>query len=103
MNQNMFTTNGSGRRQTAFVVDGGTGNDSWGRQTIFTNLPQEAVQEMTVLENAFSAEYGATSGGVVNIVTKSGGNQYHGDVTGLWRPSDTAAELSRLLATTATR
>src|SRR5215813_5997435 len=102
MNQNLFTTNGSGRRQTAFVVDGSTGNDSWGRQTIFSNLPQLAVQEMTVLENAFSAEYGATTGGVVNIVSRSGGNFYHGDLLGLWRPSDTAAKLSGFTPTTVT-
>src|SRR5215475_538034 len=73
MNQNLFTTNGSGRRQTSWVVDGSTGNDSWGRQTIFTNIPLTAVSEMTVLANAFSAEYGATTGGVVNVVTKTGG------------------------------
>src|SRR5262249_11315172 len=95
----LFTTNGSGRRQTAFVLDGSTGNDSWGRQTIFTNIPQVAVEEMTVLENAFSAEYGATTGGVVNIVTKMGTNQYHGDLLGLWRPSDTAAKLSGFTST----
>jgi hypothetical protein len=94
MNQNLFTTNGSGRRQTAWVVDGATANDSWGRQTIFSNVPRVAVEEMTVLENAFSAEYGATSGGVVNIVTRTGGKQYHGDVTGLWRPDATSARLS---------
>jgi Carboxypeptidase regulatory-like domain len=102
MNQSLFTTNGSGRRQTAWVVDGSSGNDSWGRQTIFTNVPQVAVQEMTVLENAFSAEYGATTGGVVNIVTRTGGDQYHGDLLGLWRPSDTAAKLSGFTANTAT-
>ena len=102
MNQNLFTTNGSGRRQTAWVVDGSTGNDSWGRQTIFTNVPQVAVEEMTVLENAFSAEYGATTGGVVNLVTRSGGNNYHGDVLGAWRPSDTAAKLSGFTSTSAT-
>ncbi len=102
MNQNLFTTNGSGRRQTAWVVDGATANDSWGRQTIFSNVPQVAVQEMTVLENAFSAEYGATTGGVVNVVTRSGGSQYHGDLLGLWRPSDTAAKLSGFTSTTAT-
>ena len=94
MNENLFTTNGSGRRQTSFEIDGSTGNDSWGRQTIFTNLPQSSVQEMTVLENAFSAEYGATTGGVVNIVTKTGSNQYHGEVLGLFRPSETQAKLS---------
>src|SRR5262249_18859599 len=102
MNQNLFTTNGSGRRQTAWVVDGSTGNDSWGRQTIFSNVPLTAVQEMTVLENAFSAEYGATSGGVVNIVTKTGTDSYHGVLLGLWRPNDTAARLSGFTAGTAT-
>jgi len=102
MNQNLFTTNGSGRRQTAWVVDGSSGNDSWGRQTIFTNVPQVAVQEMTVLENAFSSEYGATTGGVVNIVTKSGGNRFHGDLLGLWRPNATAAKLAGFTSSSAT-
>jgi hypothetical protein len=101
MNQSLFTTNGSGRRQTSFVLDGASGNDSWGRQTIFTNIPLTAIEEMTVLENAFSAEYGATTGGVVNIVTRTGGNQYHGDLLGLWRPSATAAKLSGFTATNA--
>jgi hypothetical protein len=102
MNQDLFTTNGSGRRQTSWVVDGITANDSWGRQTIFTNVPRDAVQEMTVLENAFSAEFGATTGGVVNIVTKSGGDDYHGDYFGLWRPSDLGAKLAGFTATSAT-
>lgn len=102
MNQNLFTTNGSGRRQTAWIVDGSTGNDSWGRQTIFSNVPQVAVQEMTVLENAFSAEFGATTGGVVNIVTKAGTSKYHGDLLGLWRPNDTSATLSGFTPGTAT-
>ena len=39
MNENLFTTNGAGRRQTWFEVDGGTDNDSWGRQTLFSNIP----------------------------------------------------------------
>jgi hypothetical protein len=102
MNQNLFTTNGSGRRQTAWVVDGITANDSWGRQTIFTNVPRDAVQEMTVLENAFSAEFGATTGGVVNIVTKSGSDAYHGDLFGVWRPSDLGAKLAGFTTANAT-
>lgn len=94
MNENLFTTSGAGRRQTTYEIDGSSGDDSWGRQTIFTNLPLDSVQEMTVLENAFSAQYGATTGGVVNIVTRSGGNNFHGDVLGLFRPSGTSAKLS---------
>jgi len=93
MDQDLFTTNGAGRRQTWFEVDGVSGNDSWGRQTIFTNIPESAVQEMTVLTNAFSAEYGASTGSVVNLVTKSGGDRFHGNVGGTWRPIAPEASL----------
>ncbi|HLJ86898.1 MAG TPA: TonB-dependent receptor [Candidatus Angelobacter sp.] len=49
----------------------------------FTGLPrvtpsQEAVQEFRVLNSTYLSEYGRASGGFVNIVTKSGGNDYHG-------------------------
>jgi hypothetical protein len=102
MNEDLFTTNGTGRRQTWFEVDGSNAVDAWGRQTIFSNLPESSVQEMTVLTNAFSAEYGYTAGSVVNIVTKSGGKQFHGDVLGLFRPSAPEAKLSGFNAQTAT-
>lgn len=102
MNEDLFTTNGTGRRQTWFEVDGSNAVDAWGRQTIFSNVPLDGVQEMTVLTNAFSAEYGLTAGSVVNIVTKSGGNSFHGYALGLWRPSDSEASLSGFTPTTAT-
>ncbi len=101
MNQDLFNTNGSGRRQAWFEVDGSSGNDSWGRQTIFTNIPLQAVQETTVIDNAFSADYGFGLGGVVNIITKSGGNNYHGVLLGLWRPSGPEAKLSGFSSTNA--
>ncbi|MBV8827796.1 MAG: TonB-dependent receptor [Acidobacteriaceae bacterium] len=94
MNQYLFTTNGSGRRQAWFEVDGSTGNDSWGRQTIFTNIPLAAVQEMDVLTNAFSAEYGGSTGSVVNIITKSGSDQFHGDAIAVGRPPAMGGKLS---------
>ncbi len=94
MNEDLFTTNGAGRRQTWFEIDGSTGNDSWGRQTIFANIPLAAVQEMGVLTNAFSAEYGGSTGSVVNIITKSGGNHFHGEALGMGRPSATEAALA---------
>jgi hypothetical protein len=94
MDQNLFTTNGAGRRQTWFEIDGTNGNDSWGRQTIFTNIPRSAVQQMTILTNSFSSEYGASTGSVVNIVTKSGGHDIHGEGAALWRPKGIQAALS---------
>ncbi len=87
MNQELFTSNGAGRRQTWFELGGSNGNDIWVRQTIFTNIPAAAVDGMTVLTSGFSAECGATTGSVVNIVTKSGGNKLNGEVLELYRPS----------------
>lgn len=102
MNEDLFTSNGAGRRQTWFEVDGVNAVDAWGRQTIFTDIPAGAVEEMTVLPNSFSALYGYAAGSVVNIVTQSGGDAFHGDIEGLWRPSATEARLSGFTAATAT-
>jgi Carboxypeptidase regulatory-like domain/TonB dependent receptor len=102
MNEFLFNTNGAGRRQTWFEVDGTNSVDMWGRQTIFTNIPLMAVDEMNVLTNAFSAEYGAGTGSVVNVVTRSGGNNYHGQLLELWRPAETEASLSGFTSGNAT-
>lgn len=101
MNQNLFTTNGAGRRQSWFEIDGTDGNDLWGRQTLFTNIPLAAVSEITVLTNSFSAEYGASTGTVVNLQTRSGGDHFHGQVLELWRPAATEAQLSGFTASNA--
>src|SRR6185437_13391312 len=48
-------------------------------------VSQEAVQEFQIITNGYNPEYGRASGGVVNIVTKSGSNLFHGDVFGYLR------------------
>jgi hypothetical protein len=101
MNENLFTTNGTGRRQAWFEVDGSNAVDMWGRQTIFSNMPLSALQEMTVLTNAFSAEYGGTAGSVINMVSKSGGSQFHGEAFYSARPSGTEAALAGFTSTNA--
>lgn len=103
LNNTLLVINGSGRRQTSFTIDGSTGDDAWGRQTIFTNIPLAALQEFTVLTQGFSAEYGRTTGGVVNVVTQSGTNQYHGEFLGLWRPAGIQARVPLSLRRTADR
>ena len=102
MNQELFTTNGAGRRQTWYEVDGGNEIDSWGRQTIFTNIPQDAVAEMTVLTNVFSAQFGGGTGSVVNIVTRSGSDKLHGSVLEIYRPSGPEAKLAGFNSSNAT-
>ena len=54
-------------------------------QNRITRASIDDVQEFRVYENSFSAEYGDALGGVVNIVTKSGTNQFHGDVYEFFR------------------
>jgi hypothetical protein len=101
MNEVLITTNGAGRRQAWFEVDGANSVDMWGRQTIFTNIPLMAVDEMSVLTNAFTPAYGGGTGSVVNIVTRSGGSNYHGQLLELWRPAATEASLSGFTTTSA--
>jgi len=52
---------------------------------IRSTVSQEAVQEFQLLTNGYSAEYGRASGAVVNIVSKSGTNQFHGSAYGYLR------------------
>jgi hypothetical protein len=50
-----------------------------------STVSQEAVQEFQIITNSYAAEYGRASGGVVNIITRSGSNDFHGDVFGYLR------------------
>ena len=73
------SVNGGRGRANNFMVNGGEAND------LFVNLPgvqpsPDTIQEFRVLTNTFDAEFGRNSGAVVNVVTKSGTNQFHGDV-----------------------
>ena len=102
MNEDLFNTNGAGRRQAWFEVDGANAVDMWGRQTVFTNIPLLAVSEMTVLTNAYSSAYGAGTGSVVNMVTRSGGDHLHGELLELWRPAGAEASLEGFTTANAT-
>jgi hypothetical protein len=92
VNATYFVTGAGGRRQPAVTADGATNDEPWGRQTMMTTVPVAAVQEMNVLSNAFSAEFGWTAGAAVNIVTKSGTNVMHGEGLFLGRPGGMQAK-----------
>src|SRR5581483_7858778 len=79
LNSVYFVTGAGGRREADFVVDGASGDEPWGRQTMFSTIPVSAVQEMTVMSRAFSSEFGWTSSAAVNVVTKAGTNETHGE------------------------
>ena len=80
----VVSVNGGRGRANDFMVNGGDAND------IFVNLPAiqpspDAIEEFRVVTNTFDAEYGRNSGAVVNVVTKSGTNDLHGDVYDFFR------------------
>ncbi|HYW72130.1 MAG TPA: TonB-dependent receptor, partial [Pyrinomonadaceae bacterium] len=86
VNQTYFITGVGSRRATTYTLDGASNDEGWGRQTAITTLPIGAIQEMQVLTNAFSAEFGWTSGPALNVITKSGTNDLHGQGLFLIRP-----------------
>jgi hypothetical protein len=86
VNQTYFITGVGSRRATTFTVDAASNDEGWGRQTAITTIPLGAVQEVNILTNAFSAEFGWTSGPAFNIVTKSGTNDLHGEGLVMFRP-----------------
>ena len=79
--------NGARPRSNNFMMDGQDINDvGIGGQAFNINIP-DAFQSITALTNSSSAEYGRSGGAVVNLITKSGTNQYHGNVWELYTGS----------------
>ncbi len=72
-----YTINGQRSSSTDILLDGGQNVDTF-TATVGQTIPLDSVQEFSVLTNNFGAEYGRASGGVVNLVTKSGTNAIHG-------------------------
>ena len=75
---------GQRARSNNIMVDGLDNNDP-AVGAVRALFSQEAIREFQVLTNSYSAEFGKASGGVVNIVTKSGTNEFHGNVFGYFR------------------
>src|SRR6266567_2510767 len=73
-----IAVNGARPDQIAYNLDGASNEDPMGN----TNNPfpfPDALQEFSVQTNSFGSQYGANAGAVVNVVTKSGTNNWHGD------------------------
>jgi hypothetical protein len=78
-----ITIAGQNRLYNAFRIDGGLNHDLYegrlaGRETLRRPIAQDALEEIQVLVAPFDVRYGSFAGGLVNAVTRSGGNQFHG-------------------------
>ena len=71
-------------RSNLVQVDGADNTDNSVNASRST-VSQEAVQEFQVVSNSFAPEFGRSSGGIVNVVTKSGTNDFHGNIFGFLR------------------
>ena len=72
-----FSVNGQRNQSNNFLMDGATNNDSFNTGFVL-RPPPDAIQEFKILTHSYSAEYGRNAGSVVNVVTKSGSNAWHG-------------------------
>src|SRR3954470_455240 len=75
---------GQRARSNLVNVDGADATDN-SVNGVRSTVSQEAVQEFQIITNGYAPEYGRASGGVVNIITRSGSNDFHGDVYGYLR------------------
>jgi hypothetical protein len=76
---------GSTSVENTYVIEGiNTTDTAFGR--LSSNLPNEFISETEVITGGYNAEYGRATGGIVNVVTKQGSNEFHGSVFGNLSP-----------------
>lgn len=76
---NPFSVSGQRSESMTFLIDGSDNNDFLGNNMVVDPNP-DAVAEFKILTNNYEAEYGRTSGGIINQVIKSGTNNVHGSL-----------------------
>ncbi|MEW6131431.1 MAG: TonB-dependent receptor [Acidobacteriota bacterium] len=72
-----FNINGQRSASTNILLDGGENVDTF-TATVGQSVPLDSVQEFRVITSNFSAEYGRATGGIVNVTTRAGTNDFHG-------------------------
>ena len=82
-----ISVNGLDSRNNNFMLDGANNNDDviGQRAGSQARTPLEAVAEFQVITNQYDAEFGRTTGAIINAISKSGTNAFHGVAAGLWQ------------------
>jgi hypothetical protein len=76
-NTSGFAVNGVRNQSNNFLLDGASNNDTFNTGFVL-RPPPDAIQEFKILTHSYNAEYGRNAGSIVNVVTKSGSNEWHG-------------------------
>ena len=106
------SVDGASGSENVFIIDGVEVSDTLtGALRAVHNLPFEFLSEIQVKSGGFEAEYGGANGGVINLATKSGSNEYHGELNfaftsnqlnprprGFWQGSPLNADLRDFFA-----
>ncbi len=89
-----ISANGLDSRNNNFMLDGANNNDDviGQRAGSQARMPVEAVAEVQVVTNQGDAEFGRTTGAIVNAISKSGTNVFHGVAAGLWQDAGLTKE-----------
>src|SRR5687767_6543346 len=80
-----MSVNGNQSNSNLWTVDGVNNMDVGSNRTLLVFPSIDAIQEFRVERNSFSAEFGQAQGAVINLITKGGGNQFHGTLFGFLR------------------
>src|SRR5579883_599606 len=90
-NQVAFAMNGGRTSQNSWTIDGADNVDRGANLTLLNYPSVDAIDEFRVLRSQYSAEFGHDAAGTVNVITKSGSNQLHGDAYEFFRNDKLAA------------
>ncbi len=74
-----FNVNGMRNQSNSFLLDGAPNNDTFNSGFVM-RPPPDAIQEFKIMTHSYEAQYGRNAGSVVDVVTRSGTNQFHGDL-----------------------
>ena len=93
-----FQIDGASGSENTFIIDGQeVSNFRTGTLNLNNNIPFQFVQEVQVKSSGFEAEFGGATGGVINVVTRGGSNEFRGDFGYEFRPSRLQGEPRRFL------
>ncbi len=79
------SVSGAQSNSNLYLVDGEYNLDSGGNGNLLVTPSVDSIEEFKILRNDYSAEFGSATGGVINVVTKSGGQQFHGTAYDFYR------------------